>query len=120
MRTAVSMVLVATLFTTPLKLVLAQADQQKAATVQQTVALDSARQNVIRVPQITPETARLWEPGAGKAARADIFTHLDGMAPATQGTPVVTKIGIVLVVVAAVALILIVVLCSGGGLGEGC
>jgi hypothetical protein len=123
MRSAVSLVLAATLFTTPVKLVLAQADQQEAANVQHTVALDSTRHHLIQVPPVTPETARLWELPAGTDARADVFAYGGGIGSAQQaqqGIPLGVKIVLVVVVLAAAALVLIVVLCSGGSLGESC
>ncbi len=60
MRAALSIVLATALVTTPLKLVLAQAAQQEAVGVQQTVPPDSSGQRLIGVPPVTDNTSRLF------------------------------------------------------------
>ena len=89
MRRAISIVLAAILVTTPLKMVLAQAAQQEAVSVQQTVPPDSSGHRLIGVPPVTDNTSRLWQPLAGKDAIADIFAE-DGSIPgsAPAATPI--------------------------------
>ena len=87
MRRAISIVLAAILVTTPLKMVLAQAAQQEAVSVQQTVPPDSSGHRLIGVPPVTDNTSRLWEPLASKDALAGIFAYDDSetRVPAPQG-----------------------------------
>ena len=87
MKAAVSIVLAGLLVTTPLKLVLAQAAQQEAVSVQQTVPPDSSGHRLIGVPPVTDNTSRLWEPLASKDALAGIFAYDDSetRVPAPQG-----------------------------------
>ena len=66
MRRAISIVLAAILVTTPLKMVLAQAAQQEAVSVQQTVPPDSSGHRLIGVPPVTDNTSRLWQPFAAE------------------------------------------------------
>ncbi len=80
MRAALSVVLATALVTTPLKLVLAQAAQQEAVSVQQTAPPNSSGHRLIGLPPVTDNTSRLWEPLAGKDAIADIFAE-DGSMP---------------------------------------
>ncbi len=77
MRAALSIVLAGLLVTAPLKLVLAQAAQQEAVSVQQTVPPDSSGHRLIGVPPVTDNTSRLWEPLASKDALVDIFAYDD-------------------------------------------
>ena len=67
MRAAVSLMLATALVTTPLKLVLAQAAEQEAATVQQTRAQDSSGHRLIGVPRATDNTSRLWRNPSDRA-----------------------------------------------------
>ena len=117
MRAVVSVVLATALVTTPIKLVLAQAAQQEAVSVQQTVPPDSSGQRLIGVPPVTDNTSRLWEPLASEDAFADIFAEDAGPAPMPKG------VRTVLTVIAAVAILVVVL----GGLyllacntGDGC
>ena len=88
MKTALSIVLAATLVTTPLKLVLAHAAQQESVSVQQDAPPDSSGHRLIGVPPVTDKTSRLWEPLASKDALAGIFAYDDSetRVPAPQGT----------------------------------
>ncbi len=86
MRAALSIVLAGLLVTTPLKLVLAQAAQQEAVSVQQTVPPDSSGHRLIGVTPVTANPSRLWEPLGGKDAIADIFTE-DGLIPGPRLRP---------------------------------
>ena len=104
MRTIVSVVLATVLVTTPLKLVLAQAAEQEAATVQQTP--DSSSHRLIGVPPVTDNTSRLWEPLASEDAFADIFAE-DGPVLEPAPIPKGAKIAIYVVVV-AIALVAVV------------
>ncbi len=80
MKAALSIVLAGLLVTTPLKLALAQAAQQEAVTVQQTVAPDSSGHRLIGAATRDRHTSRLWEPLASKDVIADIFAE-DGSIP---------------------------------------
>ncbi len=60
MRTAISLVLATALVTTPIKMVLAQAAQQEAVSVQRTTPPDSSDHRLIGVPPVTDNTSRLW------------------------------------------------------------
>ena len=62
MKAALSIVLAGLLVTTPPKMVLAQAAQQEAVSVQQNTAPDRSSHRPIRVPPITDGTAPLWRP----------------------------------------------------------
>ncbi len=115
MKAALSIVLAATLVTTPLKLVLAQAAQQEAVSVQQTVPPDSSGHRLIRVPPVTDNTSRLWEPLASEDAFADIFAE-DGPvlepAPIPKGAKIAIYIVVGLVLVAALLFGLLVLACA--------
>ena len=115
MRRAIAIVLSAVLVTTPLKLVLAQAHQQEAVSVQQTAPPDSSGHRLIGVPLVTDNTSRLWEPLASKDAIADIFAE-DGsiLEPAPRDIPAGGKVAIVIVAVAMLVL-LVIVLCGPKG-----
>ncbi len=122
MKTALSIVLAGLLVTLPLKQVLAQAAEQEAATVQQTAPPDSSGHRLIRVPPVTDNTSRLWEPLAGKDAIADIFAY-DGSetrVPVPRDIPVVAKVALVVVGIAAILLLLLVLACSGEGIQDIC
>ncbi len=80
MRAALSLMLATALVTTPLKLVLAQAAQQEAVSVQQTAPPDSSGHRLIGVATRDRHTSRLWEPLASKDVIADIFAE-DGSIP---------------------------------------
>ena len=80
MKAALSIVLATTLLAAPLNLVLAQAAQQEAVSVQQTAPPHSSAYRLIGLPPVTDNIARLWEPLAGKDAIAGIFAE-DGPIP---------------------------------------
>ena len=120
MRAALSIVLATALVTTPLKLVLAQAAQQEAVSVQQTVPPDSSGQRLIGVAPVTDNTSRLWEPLASEDAFADIFAEDGSLA---TPAPMPKGVRIVLTFIAVVAIVVVVL----GGLvllicatGDGC
>ena len=102
MRRAISVILAAVLVTTPLELVLAQAVQQEAVSVQQTAPPDSSRHRLIGVPPVTDNISRLWEPLASEDVFADIFAEDGGPAPMPKG------VRTVLTVIAAVAIFVVV------------
>ena len=111
MRAIVSVVLATALVTTPLKLVLAQATQQEAVSVQQTVVPDSSGHRLIGVPPVTDNTSRLWEPLASEDAFADIFAEdgsLAGPTPIPKGAEIAIYIVVGLVLVAALLIGLLV------------
>ena len=74
MRKAISIVLAALLIVLPVEQVLAQASQQEAASVQQTVPSDGAA-NLFRVPPLTENSARLL---GGSSERAPLNRDLTG------------------------------------------
>ena len=106
MRAAVSLMLATALVTTPLKLVLAQAAQQDAATVQQTTAQESSGHRLIGIPPVTDNTSWLWEPLAGKDATADIFAE-DGLIPGPAAAPISKDAKTAMIVVAVLAAVVI-------------
>ena len=118
---AISVVLLGTLLTTPLKQVLAQASQQDAASVQQTTAQDSSRTaELIRVPPVTDRTARLLEPLASEDALADIFAKDGSLTErAPRDIPKAVKIPLyfiaIVAAIAAVLALLLVLLCGPKG-----
>lgn len=126
MRAAVSLVLATALVTTPLKLVLAQAAGQQAATVQQTTAQDSSRTaGLIRVPPVTDKTAQLLEPRTSEDALAAIFADGETWAnpngpAAPRAVPKGAKIAIYIVGVLAILFLLAVAGCAGDGGGDIC
>ena len=107
MRAIVSVVLATALVTTPLKLVLAQATQQEAVSVQQTVVPDSSGHRLIGVPPVTDNTSRLWQPLAGKDAIADILAE-DGSIPwpAPAATPIFKDARTAIIFAVVIALVL--------------
>ncbi len=120
MRRAISVILAAVLVTTPIKLVLAQAAEQEAVSVQQTAPPDSSGHRLIGVPPVTDNTSRLWEPLASEDAFADIFAEDGSLA---RPTPMPKGVRIVLTFIAVVAIVVVVL----GGLvllicatGDGC
>ena len=123
MKAALSVVLAGLLATLPLKQVLAQAEQQEAATVQQTASPDSSSHRLIRVPPVTDNTARLWQPLASEGGLADIFAE-DGSIPVPPPMPKGAKI--VLYALAALAIMAVVLgalllfVCGGDRGGESC
>ena len=126
MRAALSIVVATALVTTPMKLVLAQAAQQEAASIQQT-ASDSSGHRLIGVPPVTANTARLWEPLASEDALAGIFAYDDSEtrvpapgAPASYLSGVVARVVLVVVGIAAFLLLLFVLTCAGDGGGDIC
>ena len=119
MKAALSIVLAGLLVTTPLKLVLAQAAEQEAATVQQTASPDSSGHRLIRVPPVTDKTARLWEPLASEDALADVFAK-DGSLPdrAPRDIPKAVKIPLYFIAVVAITVVvlggLLLLICAVG------
>ena len=114
-RPAICLVLATSLVTTPLKLALAQAAQQDAATVQQTTTQDSSRTaGLLRVPPVTERTARLLHPSASEDTLADIFGE-DGSLAGPASIPKGAKIVIYIVGGLALALALFLYICSTSG-----
>ena len=122
MKAALSIVLAGLLVTTPLKLVLAQASHQEAATVQQTTAQDSSSTaGLIRVPPVTDKTAQLLEPSTKEDALAAIFADETwpnlGVAAAPRAIPKGAKIALIVVGVLAILFLLAAIDCYTG---DGC
>ena len=115
MKAVLSIVLAGLLVTTPLKLVLAQAAQQEAVSVQQTAPPDSSGHRLIGVPPVTDNTSRLWEPLAGKDALAGIFAEdgsIPGPAPIPKGAKIAIYIVVGLVILAALLFGLLLLACA--------
>ena len=104
MRAALSIVLAGLLVTTPLKQVLAQADQQEAVSVQRTASPDSSGHRLIRVPPVTDNTARLWQHRVSPSPADPLFTDERVRLPQQfwPGTPTAVKIAVIIVVLVAV------------------
>ena len=118
MKAALSIVLAATLVTTPLKLVLAQAAEQEAATVQQTAPPDSSGHRLIVVPPVTDNTSRLWEPLASEDALAGIFAYDDSQSRPRM--PPVPRAVVVVVVILLLLFIIFVIVCGDPEPGTCC
>ncbi len=111
MKAALSIVLAGLLVTTPLKLVLAQAAQQEAATVQQT-APDSSGHRLIGVPPVTDNTSRLWK---NPADRARLNTELsDGLFVQRGELSIGAQVAIAIVVIAVGLLIFVAIIKRAG------
>ena len=119
MRAIVSLVLATALVTTPLKLVLAQAAQQEAVSVQQTALPDSSGHRLIGVPAVTDNPSRLWEPLASEDALESIFAE-DGSLAGPTPIPKGAKIAIYVVVGLLALALLILVICLIPGNPSGC
>ncbi len=111
MRAAVSLVLATTLVTTPLKMVLAQAAQQEAVSVQQT-APDSTT-HLIRVPPLTHKTARLWMVSLDKALLNTEFAGPSFIQEQEGGLSTAAAVAIVLGSIVVLGAIV------GGGIAAG-
>ncbi len=96
MRSAVSIVLATILVTLPLEQAFAQAALQDSTNVGASLVQERGPTNLIRVPALTPETARLWETMTVK--------------PRTEPPPVAVKaliIGWVILVIAVFILYIV-------------
>ncbi len=82
MKAALSIVLAGLLVTTPIKLVLAQAAQEEAVSVQQTAPPDSSGHRLIGVPPVTDNTSRLW---STPSDRARLNTEFAGASFVQEG-----------------------------------
>ena len=117
-RAALSLMLATALVTTPLKLVLVQASQQEANSIQQPAAQDSSGHRLIRVPPMTDRTARLVALPTSEDALAAIFAEdgsLAGPAPIPKGA----EIAIGVIVGGFLILVLLALLVCGTD-GSGC
>ncbi len=100
MRTAVSVVLATALATTPLKMVLAQAAQQEAATVQQTAPQDSSGHRLIGVPPVADNTSPLWRTPADRVLLNTEFAGASFVQQGGLSTAAEVAIGLGAIVVA--------------------
>ncbi len=103
MKAVLSIILAGLLVTTPLKMVLAQAAQQEAVSVQQTAPPDSSSHQLIGVPPVTDNTSRLWR---NPADRARLNTELsDGFFVQRGELSIGAQVAIAIVVIAVGLLI---------------
>ena len=91
--------------------------QQEAVSVQQTAPPDSVT-HLIRVPALTPEAARLWQPIAENRARilgeASLSNKdaVSGWSDWSTGTKVLVVIGVIVLVVFVVLLVGVILFCD--------